>query len=70
MYKYVTLIDLDRYSKIGNYTSTYCKDRNPGTCQALLEVIFNNDQNAFEALYCNTRKTHEINCLKTCRRCL
>jgi len=54
----------------GNYTSIYCKDQNPGTCKALLEVIFNNDQNEFEAFYCNTRKTHEINCLKTCRRCL
>jgi len=54
----------------GHYTSIYCKDQNPGTCKALLEVVFNNDQNGFEALYCNTRKTHEINCLKTCRRCL
>ena len=47
-----------------------CNDKNPCTCQALLEVIFNNDQNGFEALFCNTGKTHEINCLKTCRRCL
>ena len=56
--------------KLGNYTSKYCKDQNPVTCQLILEHHFKNDQEKFENEYCKEQSDHEINCLKTCNRCL
>jgi len=55
---------------IGGYTSTYCKDKIPEACKLLLQYEFNEDINEFEENYCNMGKEQEINCLKTCRRCL
>ena len=55
---------------VGGYTSTYCKDKSPSTCPALLQFVYKGNITAFEENYCNTKKENEINCLKTCRRCL
>ena len=55
---------------VGGYTSTYCKDKIPETCQLLLKYIYKGDMTAFEEKYCNNNKEQETNCLKTCRRCL
>jgi len=55
---------------IGGYTSTYCKDKTPETCKLLLQDRFNGDITEFQENYCNKGKVQEINCLKTCRRCL
>ena len=55
---------------LGGYTSTYCKDKTPTTCEKLLQCDYNGDQRRFEDEFCSVSKAQEVTCLKTCRRCL
>ena len=55
---------------VGGYTSTYCKDKYPTICALVLQYVYKGDIAEFEEEYCDREREHEINCLKTCRRCL
>merc|ERR1712150_294627 len=54
----------------GGYTSKYCIDQNPGICNRLLKIVYKGDRKKFEDEYCSSTKANELNCLKTCKRCL
>ena len=55
---------------LGNYTSIYCKDKTPAICENLLQSVYNGDRQRFEDEYCSASREQEIQCLKTCHRCL